>query len=161
MRPLSKDLQEFIRLLEAESVEYVIVGAWAVAFHGRPRYTGDFDVFLNRDPANADRMMRVIQAFGFGSTGLTRDDFLRENYVIQLGVEPNRIDLLTGISGVAFADAWNRRVQGKIAELGVPFIDRDLLIENKRAANRAKDLGDIRLLEETRPRSRPDEDKKS
>ena len=152
MTPLSKDLQEFIRWLEAESVEYLIVGAWAVAFHGRPRYTGDLDIFLRRDPANADRMMRVIEAFGFGSTGIARDDFLKENYVIQLGIEPNRIDLLTGISGVEFGVAWSRRVSGELGGVKAHFIDRDLLIQNKKAADRDKDLGDIRLLEQTRPK---------
>lgn len=152
MRPLSKDLREFIRLLEAESVEYLIVGAWAVAFHGRPRYTGDLDIFLRRDAANAERMMRVIEAFGFGATGLVREDFLKENYVIQLGIEPNRIDLLTGISGVAFAEAWNRRVRGRLGDVEVPFIDRDLLIQNKRATEREKDLADVSLLERTRPK---------
>lgn len=100
-----KNLQEFIRLLQAESVEFLIVGAWAVAFHGRPRYTGDVDLFLCRDGRNAERMTRVIERFGFSSTGIVREDFLRENFVIQLGVEPNRIDLLTGISGVDFAEA--------------------------------------------------------
>lgn len=152
MRPLSKDLQEFIRLLEAESVEYLIVGAWAVAFHGRPRYTGDLDIFLRRDAANAERMMRVLEAFGFGATGLVREDFLKENYVIQLGIEPNRIDLLTGITGVAFAEAWNCRVRGRLGDVEVPFIDRDLLIQNKRATEREKDLGDVSLLERTRPK---------
>lgn len=155
MKPLSKDLQEFIRLLKDQNVEFLIVGAWAVAFHGRPRYTGDLDLFVHREPANADRMMRVIDAFGFGATGIVRDDFLKENYVIQLGVEPNRIDLLTGISGVQFKEAWARRVSGRLGDTEVPFIDRDLLIQNKRASDRTKDLGDIRLLERTRPAEPP------
>ena len=131
MRPLSKDLQEFIRLLNSERIEYLIVGAWAVAFHGRPRYTGDLDIFLRRDAANADRMVRVIQAFGFGATGIAREDFLRENYVIQLGIEPNRIDLLTGISGVEFEIAWQRGVRGRIADVEVQFIDRDMLLREQ------------------------------
>ena len=155
MRPLSKDLQEFIRLLQAERVEYVIVGAWSLAFHGRPRYTGDLDLFLRRDPANADRLMRVIDAFGFGATGIAREDFLKQDYVIQLGVEPNRIDLLTGISGVEFEEAWRTRQTGHLGSLEAWFISRDLLIQNKRAANRDKDLGDVRLLEQTRPEGSP------
>lgn len=155
MRPLSKDLQEFIRLLNQEGVDYLIVGAWAVSFHGRPRYTSDLDIFLRRDELNADRMMRVIEAFGFGSVGLTRQDFLKEDFVIQLGIEPNRIDLLTGISGVEFSQAWDQRVEGKLSGLEVSFIGRDLLIQNKQAANRDKDLGDIGLLERTRPKRPP------
>ena len=106
MRPLSSDLREFIHLLNTKSVRYVVVGARALAFHGRPRYTGDLDIFVAREQANADKLMEVITAFGFGDTGLERDDFLHEDYVIQLGQEPHRIDLLTGISGVTFEEAW-------------------------------------------------------
>ena len=151
MRPLSNDLREFIRLLASEQVEYLIVGAWSLAFHGRPRYTGDVDIFVRRDPANADRLIRVIRDFGFGGTGITREDFLKEDYVIQLGVEPNRLDLLTGISGVTFEAAWATRVSGCLGDSTVWFISRDLLIQNKLASNREKDLADVRLLQATRP----------
>jgi hypothetical protein len=150
MRPLSNDLREFIRLLNAEAAEYLIVGAWALAFHGRPRYTGDMDILVRSDPANAARMMRVIEAFGFGKTGITTGDFLREDYVIQLGVEPNRIDLLTGISGVEFDEAWQSRVAGELGGQTVGFLNRDLLIRNKLASGRDKDIADARLLERTR-----------
>ena len=152
MRPLSKDLQEFIRLAKANEVEFLIVGAVALAFHGRPRYTGDLDIFVRRDLRNAQRLMKVLHEFGFGSTGLTQEDFLRPNFVIQLGFEPNRIDLLTGISGVEFDDAWRTREVGRLANEEVWFISRDLLIQNKRSTNRDKDLLDIKLLERTRPR---------
>lgn len=151
MRPLSNDLREFIRLLAREGVEYLIVGAWSLAFHGRPRYTGDLDLFVRRDPTNAERIMRVIEAFGFGSVGLTREDFLRENYVIQLGVEPNRLDILTGISGVSFEEAWAARVSGTLEGLPVWFISRELLIRNKQASGRDQDLADVRTLEALRP----------
>jgi hypothetical protein len=150
MRPLSSDLQEFIHLLNTKSVKYVIVGAWALAFHGRPRYTGDLDIFVARDEENADKLMAVIEAFGFGQAGIKREDFLQVDHVIQLGREPNRIDILTGISGVTFDEAWDNREQGKITNAGVFVISRDLLIKNKRAANRDKDQGDITLLEKTR-----------
>ena len=151
MRPLSSDLREFIHLLNTNSVKYVIVGAWALAFHGRPRYTGDLDIFVARDDDNADKLMAVIEAFGFGNTGIKREDFLQVDHVIQLGREPNRIDILTGISGVSFDEAWANRGSGKIADTAVFVISRDLLIKNKRAANRDKDQGDIKLLERTRP----------
>lgn len=151
MRPLSNDLREFIRLLAREGVEYLIVGAWSLAFHGRPRYTGDLDLFVRRDPTNAERIMRVIEAFGFGAVGLTREDFLRENYVIQLGVEPNRLDILTGISGVSFEEAWAARVSGTLGGLPVWFISRELLIRNKQASGRDQDLADVRTLEALRP----------
>lgn len=93
MRPLSSDLREFIHLLNTKSVKYVIVGAWALAFHGRPRYTGDLDVFVAREQDNADRLMEVIEAFGFGRASTARDDFLQLDHVIQLGRAPNRIDI--------------------------------------------------------------------
>ncbi len=151
MRPLSSDLREFIHLLNTKSVKYVIVGAWALAFHGRPRYTGDLDFFVARELENARRLMEVIEAFGFGQSGIEQDDFLQVDYVIQLGRAPNRIDILTGISGVAFDEAWKSREQGRISDVDVFVINRDLLIKNKRAANRDKDQGDIKLLEKTRP----------
>lgn len=94
MRRLSSDLREFIHLLNTKSVKYVIVGAWALAFHGRPRYTGDIDIFVAREEDNADRLMEVIEAFGFGQAGIQREDFLQVDHVIQLGREPNRIDIL-------------------------------------------------------------------
>jgi hypothetical protein len=128
----------------------VIVGAWALAFHGRPRYTGDLDIFVARDDENADKLMAVIEAFGFGHAGIKREDFLQVDHVIQLGREPNRIDILTGISGVLFDEAWTDREAGKIADTAVFIISRDLLIKNKQAANRDKDQGDIKLLERTR-----------
>ena len=118
----------------------------------RPRYTGDLDIFVARDDENAANLMAVIEAFGFGHAGIKREDFLQVDYVIQLGRAPNRIDILTGISGVTFDEAWNNRDQGKIADIAVFFISRDLLIKNKRAANRDKDQADIKLLEKTRPR---------
>jgi hypothetical protein len=151
MALLSNDLRAFIHLLNTKSVKYVIVGAWALAFHGRPRYTGDIDFFVARDPDNADRLMEVIEDFGFGQTGIERDDFLHIDHVIQLGREPNRIDILTGISGVTFDEAWQSREEGNISDVPVFVISRDLLIKNKRAANRDKDQGDVKLLEKTRP----------
>ena len=151
MALLSNDLRAFIHLLNTKSVKYVLVGAWALAFHGRPRYTGDIDFFVARNPENADRLMEVIEDFGFGQTGIERDDFLHVDHVIQLGREPNRIDILTGISGVTFDEAWQSREQGNISAVAVFVISRDLLIKNKRAANRDKDQGDVKLLEKTRP----------
>lgn len=151
MRQLSSDLCEFTRLLNTESVRYVIVGAWALAFHGRPRYTGDLDIFVARDPENAAKLMKVLEAFGFGGAGIEREDFVQENCVIQLGRVPNRIDILTGISGVTFEEAWGSREKGDISGVEVYIISRELLIKNKRAANRDKDHGDIRLLENTKP----------
>ena len=152
MRPLSNDLREFIRLLNTKSVRYVIVGAWALAFHGRPRYTGDLDIFVARDEESVDRLLAVLNDFGFGTAGITRIDLLRPDYVIQLGRAPNRIDLLTGISGVSFDDAWNSREPGDISGTAVNFLSRDLLITNKLAANRAKDRADVEMLQRIPPK---------
>ena len=116
--PLSKDLREFVECLNSSRVEYLIVGALAVSWHGYPRYSADVDFFVRASPENASRILHAIQQFGFGSLGLTGDDFTLPNRVIQLGQEPNRIDLMTSISGVAFEEAWQTQVQGDLN--GVP-----------------------------------------
>lgn len=92
---LQKDLREFIELLNSHGVKYLIVGAYSLAYHGMPRFTGDIDIFIEVNQKNADHLQDVIQAFGFGSSGLQKEDFLKPNQVIQLGIAPNRIDLLT------------------------------------------------------------------
>ena len=104
MRELSNDLREFIHLLNAKKVRYLLVGAWAVAFHARPRYTADVDFFVEPGSENAVRLMEVIEEFGFGGIGIEAADFLQTDCVIQLGRAPNRVDLLTGISGVSFGE---------------------------------------------------------
>ena len=106
---LEEDLREFIELLNALNVRYMVVGAFAVAYHGHPRFTGDIDLFVERSLDNAARIGEVIEQFGFGDLNLSVDDFLHEDQVIQLGVFPNRIDLLTFLSGVNFQEAWETR----------------------------------------------------
>lgn len=151
MRQLSSDLREFIRLLNTKNVKYVVVGAWALAFHGRPRYTGDLDLFVACDPDNAAKLTDVLDEFGFGGIGVEREDFLQEDVVIQPGIVPNRIDLLTGISGVTFEEAWAGREVGHLSGVEPNIISREHLIKNKRSTNRAKDRGDVELLEKTKP----------
>jgi len=141
--PLSKDLREFVGLLNANKVEYLIVGAFAVAYYGVPRYTADLDLLLRPSPDNAERMLQVLSQFGFGNLGITSKDFEESDRVIQLGVSPNRIDLLTSISGVSFEDAWSTREVGDLDGISVPFIGRAALIRNKEHTGRARDLGDI------------------
>ena len=116
--PLSKDLREFVECLNSNGVEYLIVGALAVSWHGYPRYSADVDLFVNASPPNAIRVLAAIQQFGFGSLGLTADDFTAPARVIQFGQEPNRIDLMTSISGVGFEDAWQSREAGELD--GIP-----------------------------------------
>src|SRR6185369_7371667 len=114
MTNLEDDLREFIELLNTLKVRYLVVGAFAVAYHGYPRYTADIDLFIERSPQNAERLLQAIHQFGFGDVGLTNQDFLREDQVIQLGVAPNRIDIMTHISGVTFEEAWESREVGEI-----------------------------------------------
>lgn len=143
---LAKDLREFIALLNSREVEYVLVGAYALAFHSRPRYTEEIDILIRPSPENARRVEEVLRALGFGSLGLRADDFQRENQVIQLGLPPNRIDLITSISGVSFDEAWEGRMHGELDELPVSFLNRECLVRNKQAAGRDKDLVDLKTL---------------
>lgn len=145
---LNRDLREFIGLLNSHGVEFVIVGAYALAWHGLPRYTKDIDFLVATDATNATSIARVIEEFGFSSTGLTAADFSTPDQVIQLGLEPNRIDLLTGISGVAWEDAWNTRVSGEIDGLPVAFLGAEAYIRNKLASGRLQDLADVSRLRE-------------
>ena len=140
------DFVDFIELLNKHSVEYLVVGAHALAFHGRPRHTGDLDVWIKKSDDNAEKMLNVIHDFGFSSLGLTKDDFLRENYVTQLGYPPLRIDILSAISGVQFDEAFNGKINADIEGLQISFINVQDFIANKRASGRKKDLGDIESL---------------
>ena len=151
--PLSRDLREFVECLNSNGVEYLVVGALAVSWHGYPRYSADIDFFVRASAGNAARLLRSIQEFGFGSLGLTVDDFTAPARVIQLGHEPNRIDLMTSISGVSFDDAWQTRVQGELDGIMVHFIGRDALLRNKEASGRGKDRIDVEELRKQIPKS--------
>jgi acetolactate synthase regulatory subunit len=143
---LQKDLREFVELLNAHDVHFVIVGAFALAHHGHARYTSDIDIFIEKSSENAERVLRVLRDFGFGDVGVTQEDLARKDQVVQLGVAPNRIDLLTFLSGVSFEEAWASREIGEIGELKVPFISRALLKQNKLATGRSQDLADLEHL---------------
>lgn len=145
---LFPDWREFIELLNSHSVDYVIVGAWARAFHGVPRSTGDIDFFVRSSAENADKLLGVLDRFGFASLGITREDFLAPGRIIQLGVEPYRIDIITGISGVSFEEAWHDRIRGEIDGIPAVFLSLRLFRRNKRAAGRAKDLADLDAIPE-------------
>jgi len=143
---LQKDLREFIELLNALRVRFVIVGAFAVAYHGYFRYTSDIDLFIDRSVENADRMFRAVEQFGFGDLKLTVEDFTQEDQVIQLGVSPNRIDVMTFLSGVSFDEVWTSREHGDLDGLNVPFISKEMLKRNKAASGRLQDLADLEYL---------------
>ena len=144
--PLQRDLREFIESLNSRHVEYLIVGAFALAFHGVPRATGDIDILVRSSPENAARVEEALVAFGFTSLGLSAADFMRPDQVVQLGHPPNRIDLLTSISGVTFEEAWSTRVDDQLHGIPVRFIGREALIRNKRATGRTQDKADLEAL---------------
>jgi hypothetical protein len=144
---LDPDFSEFIELLLANEVVFMVVGGYAVAAHGHPRYTGDLDIWLLIDRDNAEKLVDVLREFGFGGLDLSADDFLVENQVVQLGREPMRIDLLTGLDGVSFSDCVTRAVSIDVDGLPVPFISREDLLENKRSSGRSQDLADVEALE--------------
>lgn len=139
-----------LRALSAEGVEYLVVGAYAMAAHGVPRATGDIDVWVRSSPANAERVLRALHRFGAPLFDLTVADLTREGTVFQLGLPPRRIDLLTSIDGVTFEDAWPERVTSRFGDLEVTVIGREALVRNKRAAGRLKDLVDLRILARVR-----------
>jgi len=144
--PLPKDLREFIELLNSHGVEYMVVGAHALAFHGYPRYTGDIDILVRSSEENAAKVSLAVQRFGFREVGLTPEDFLEERQIIQLGKAPNRIDILTSIDGVKFDEAWTDRVPGEVDGTRVFYLSRRHLIQNKRATGRTQDRADLEAL---------------
>lgn len=144
---LSKDFKEFIELLNRHKVRYLVVGGYAVALHGHPRYTRDLDVWVELSPENADNLIKALEEFGFGSLGLKPEDFLVSDQIIQLGYPPNRIDILTTLKQVKFEDCYKEKVELEIQGLKISFIDLENLKQNKRATGRPQDLADADNLE--------------
>lgn len=144
---LTSDFKEFAELLHSNRVEYLICGGYALAAYGHPRYTGDLDFWVGTDALNAQRLLLALGQFGFGQLGLTLQDFTTANQVIQLGYPPGRIDLLTSIDGVEFADCYTRRMQVVVDGIDLSFIALDDFKANKRAVGRHQDLADLETLE--------------
>ena len=144
---LNRDFSEFIASCAAHEVRFLIVGGYAVAAHGHPRFTKDLDVWVWVDEQNAGRLVSALEDFGFGSLGLTPADFLEEGVVVQLGYPPQRIDLLTAVDGVRFEACWDRRVEVEIGGQRIPFVSADDLLANKRASGRPQDLADVAAIE--------------
>ena len=144
---LSQDFKEFIESLNVSRVRYLVVGGYAVALHGHPRYTKDLDVWIDCTPANAKRMVRAFAEFGFESLGVKAADFEKPDRMVQMGVPPNRIDVLTSLAGVDFSACFKKRVIVEIDGISVNFIDVEHLKINKRAAGRLQDLADVENLE--------------
>lgn len=143
---LNPDWKEFIELLISNEVEFVVIGAFARALHGIPRFTLDIDFLVSTEPDNADKVVKTVREFGFSSLGLQRDDFIEPGKVIQLGFPPRRIDLLTSIAGVEFKEVWETRQFGRLEGIQVPFISKEMYVLNKRAVGRTKDLADIEAI---------------
>jgi len=143
---MNRDFVEMLSALSAAGAEYLIVGAHALAAHGLPRATGDLDIWVRPEPDNAARVIAALRSFGAPLFDLSEADLTRPDTVFQIGVVPSRIDILTAISGVAFNDAWPRRLIIAIEGQALPFLSREDLERNKRASGRPKDLADLAAL---------------
>ena len=143
---MNPDFVDLLRAFIGADVRFLVVGAYALAHHGRPRATGDLDVWVEPTTANAPRVVSALATFGAPMADITESDFATPGVVFQIGVPPGRIDVLTELTGLAFDEAWPGRDAGRFGDLTVDFIGRDAFIRNKRATGRAKDLGDIEGL---------------
>jgi len=143
---LNQDFKEFIKSLNDNGVQYLVIGGYAVAFHGHPRYTKDLDVWIRVSPENAGRIVRALHEFGFESLGLTENDFMSPDQVIQLGFPPNRIDLIAQADGIEFDACYPLRMEIDIEGVPVNFIDLENLKRNKKASGRHQDLADLENL---------------
>jgi len=141
-----KDYEEFLESLNKHDVRYCIIGAFALAFYARPRYTKDMDILVEPSTSNAKKLLAALGDFGFGSLDLTAEDFSTKGNIIQLGYEPVRIDIITSIEGLEFAGIWENRTQGPYGEQTVYYIGRQDLIRAKQLSNRAQDKADLELL---------------
>ncbi len=146
----NRHFREFLGLLARHDVEHLVVGGYAVGLHGFPRYTGDLDLFVAVNRGNADRLLAVFREFGFESLGLTPEDFLEPDVVVEIGREPMKIQVLTGIDGVTFERCLRDRVLVDVDGLQVPFIGFDSLLANKAASPRPKDRIDLEELRRVR-----------
>jgi len=143
----SKDFKEFIELLNANKVEYLIVGGYAVGVHGYPRYTGDIDIWINPDEENIIKMPIVLEAFGFASTEMNENDFKNPDNIFRIGNPPYRIDIMTEIDGVTFKECYSNKISKDIDGTKINFIGLKDLIKNKQASGRKQDLLDLENLE--------------
>jgi hypothetical protein len=161
---MNRDFRDLLSAFNDQGVEYLVVGAHALAAHGHVRATKDLEVWVRPDPSNAPRVLRALKAFGAPLHGLTEVDFTESGLIFQIGVPPVRIDVITEIDGVEFDEAWPERVKAHLGELEVPVLSREHLIQNKRAAGRLQDLADLERLEDPgehkgRRRAHPDQDR--
>lgn len=145
---LAPDFDEFCELLLARHVEFVVVGAYALAFHGAPRFTGDLDIFVRPTEPNGVRLLDAIAAFGFPTAPMTPADLAAGGKVVEMGVPPVQIHVMSHIDGVTWDEVWQTHERGRLGLHEVPFIGREAFLRNKRAAGRPKDLADVDALRE-------------
>jgi hypothetical protein len=145
---MNPDFVDLLRAFSAHDVRFLIVGAYALGAHGRPRATGDLDVWIDPTPENAIRVLKALADFGAPPGQVSADDFSRPGVVFQMGLPPRRIDLLTALTGLTFAEAWPNRLRSQFGPVTADFIGRDDFIRNKRATGRPRDLGDLDALGE-------------
>jgi hypothetical protein len=147
MMTLAKDFEDFMKLLNRHEVEYMVVGGYALAFHGKPRHTGDLDIWINISEKNATRMLRVLKGFGMSSMGFNKEDFLKPGYVTQIGYPPLRIDILNSIDGVEFSEAVKHMNHIQIeTDFPINYIGLNDFIKNKQSSGRMQDLADIQEI---------------
>ncbi len=147
---LNPDFRDLFAAFSATASRFLVVGGYAVAFHAAPRFTKDLDIWIEATPENAGRVFESLTAFGAPTGNLTREDLAREGLVFQIGLPPNRIDVLTSITGVSFSEAWDNRVESRYGDQPIWILSRRLLITNKRSMGRPQDLIDADLLERFR-----------
>lgn len=145
---LNQDFKEFIQLLNDNQVKYLVIGGYAVAVHGHPRYTKDIDIWIEMSLENTQNLMVALNNFGFGSLGLTAEDFQKLDQIIQLGYPPSRIDLITTPDGIDFETCYQSKIEVIIDNISVNFIDLDNLKKNKQASGRLQDLADLENLQD-------------
>ncbi len=143
---IQQDFKELLELLEKHNVDYMIVGGYAVAFHGFPRFTKDIDIFFSTAPENIEQIIEALTEFGFPKTELKSELFLAEGDLITFGVAPVRVDFINKIDGVDYPNARKRRVRGKYGDNEVYFIGKEDLLQNKKSTTRAKDKADVEEL---------------
>lgn len=143
---LNKDFREFIASLNSNEVKYLVLGGYAIAFHGHPRYTKDLDIWLELSEENAANTMKALEDFGFAGLGISNEDLLTSGMVVQLGYPPNRIDLINSPDGVDFAECYPVRTEIEIDGLTISVIDLENLKKNKKASGRLQDLADLENL---------------
>jgi len=146
---VNDDFRDLLHALLRAGAEFLVVGAHAMAVHGVPRATGHLDVWVPPDPPNADRVWQALVEFGApaGALGVSREDLETRGIVVQIGLPPRRLDILTEVSGLDFDEAWRNRVMHRVGSHDVPFLSRHDLIRNKRASGRPKDIADLDILE--------------